>query len=1264
MSDPTPLLVPMAIQALLTNSHVQADPNRPFERWTPAYSALNTFDQVMPAPFAEDTKVPPELGVHLYWKLPAGYTHGTAPHPSATVAFPCIPNRWLVGRLATATPGATPLLTAWIIHSDYLGADGTNEVADPLTSQPGNATLTGMGRSMKIEEWTGEPGGQMFLRATGISDVTFTAYQPSLTDVLSFYDSEAQSLAEGTMLTYWVCGWYSDPTQDVLATSTPDQLDWSVLGNPPAAPSISVVHGMVHGMQWQTSAAPPIVDPDASSMKVSVGYTAVDALAAMLGDPTGTTETLLEAFQYGALETLDDADGLAQLELKIRKAWFGATPGGTRWKIVPVSQAQQDETQLSGATITTPFALDGKQAAWLAALNVTQRNYDEALRTLKTMQWELFALWWKGQRIPYALKTQAGEQQQHGLDLTVIETMIQTALGTTAPGPSLTAVTTQQALVASLWSQLPDPTDPNSIASFAPRIPDNTPVPPPQTPPLPLPLALRPAAMPAFYHPADPVVLVAGMTPSTNEPDTSVDLPCRTLDALVTGVNVPGGGTLTRASGTLAGAITLPTTQALPPAIAAAAQAIAVEAFFADPKNAQVILTDGLGSADPGVQTALTANMGDGTAQISTIANPLQASFAFQPWTQAWSPLFLQWDILWYPTVSNTPSGAWVPPPPAVSGGENQQQDNWFFDQSGWAFDGSDNVSARGGEFYEWTGGQLWPLPPILPTPPPSLPPSPPVSAQEYFGRSFLTPHAMDMFLKRIATYVALHPDDANMIALQSAIDAISSSRFLSQSLSGFNDAFLMRSGEVSAPPPPGDIATAIGAENRAVPMVLLGDQDLDFGAGTSFFFPVRGGFFQFKRLVIVDSYGQVLDLLLANNNGTGDYSTFQPIRGAGLAPTPDTTIYNPATVVRQAPRVVQPNRLNIRLFDATDDTKEVYYAPDADPVCGWLMPNHLDRSIAVYDAGGTVLGELIVLADDTTTPPGFKVDWLPPPGPNPAITDPSQIPNLHLRAALSPFTQGSTLADPVTAFQALYQSIDETLWTVDPPGGQSDHDLAVLIGRPLALIRVELQLELYGNAATNQSWRDTLQAQDSGLSTFSFPIRLGSPELLDDGVIGYFTSDNYARFNAVHASKTATSPYVVPVVPGNYLSLPFVDSGQAPTVMLTMLLDPRGKIHANTGMQPVTSFVLPPEFYTGALRRMGVTFRVGPVLTQPDTVRMPVPAEKNGTWAWMRHIGAGTDPADWETDAIVTADASARLADKPPRLMDGWLQFTPKSGL
>jgi hypothetical protein len=326
--------------------------------------------------------------------------------------------------------------------------------------------------------------------------------------------------------------------------------------------------------------------------------------------------------------------------------------------------------------------------------------------------------------------------------------------------------------------------------------------------------------------------------------------------------------------------------------------------------------------------------------------------------------------------------------------------------------------------------------------------------------------------------------------------------------------------------------------------------------------------------------------------------------------------------------------------------------------VCGWLLPNHLDRSIAGYDAAGNPLGELLVLADAN----GERVRWLPAPDVANPITDPAQIANRHFSAALSAFTATSGGIPPalqVAAFRAFYTSIDETLWMVDPPGGQADHDLAVLLGRPLAVVRAQIQFELYGRPAVNQSWRDTLQNLDAGLTTFTFPIQLGSTELLDDGLIGYFTGDTYTTFNAVHPSATATSPYVAPIAPGNYLSLPFNYPAYT-TQDLTLLLDPRANVHATTGLLPTATLQLPAQFYAAALARMAVTFRTGPVLTQPETIRLPYPAEQHGTWRWVRRTGTG--PTDWEIDPIVPANAQARLADTPPHLMDGWLKFIPRT--
>jgi hypothetical protein len=1232
MSDPTPLLVPMPLQALLVNPPVQ---NGVFQRWSTNYDNLNQFLDPVPAPFSNLSAQPPALGVHLHWKLPAALSNGQGSPDGSNVQFPFTPNRWIVVRVASAPDAvAAPRTTAWIIQSDYLGDDGTSVFANPFTSTTSGVQKTMLGRQVPIEEWQGEPGGKLFLRATGLADVTFTAYQPGLDNVYAFSD-DTSKLPENTLLTYLVAGWFSDPSHDPLATSTPEALNWQVLGTPASAPTVSVFHGLVYDVLWQTASAPPRTDPDARSMQVAVGYTAVDALAAIIAAKAGQAsgselEMKLEALQYEMLQQLDLPDGHAQLEVKIRDAWFGKTPGGTRWDVVPVSQGQGSAPIDRSAPPPAPPLTDA-QATWLAALNGNQRAFDAASRELSTLQYELFALWWKGQRGAFV---GSGGQRQFGINFPVIMQWIRDALDPATSGSMIARVTAQQAQVAALAARVPDPTSADSIAKWSAQIPAGT-----------VPVALKPNALPSFFHPSDPVVLVAGITPPTNEVDPTATLPCRTLDAAVTGVTV-GSATVSRGTGSLAGIIQIPATGKLPPAVGAALTALAVESFFVDVNAAASIVRNGLGSADPGTVNALKAAMAARTAQVAAIPQPLRAGFAYAPWQQAWAPLYLQWNITWFPTVTAAPAGPFQPPEAAQWQQSGGAQDNWPFDPAGWAFNGGDDVTLRGSEYYGWTGGDAWSGAGAVPP-------------RTYTGRTFLTPQATFLLIRRLADYVKLHPDDADMGQIEALIQSIGESRFLSQALSGFNASFLMKGLTQSSPPPAGSAAAAaIGGENRGVPMVELGDQDLDFGSGTSFFYPVRGGFFQFERLIIVDAFGQVLDLLQSNGNATGGAASFAPIRGAGLVPDADARIATPMRRVRQAPRIVQPNRLDLRLLDAADDTEEVYYAPGADPVCGWLLPNHLDRSIAAYDAAGAPLGELLVLADVTGTP---TVRWLAAPDVANPVTDPARIPNPHMAALFGAFTAASggvPAAERVAAFRALYQSIDETLWMVDPPGGQSDADLAVLIGRPLALVRAQVQYELLGRPAVNQSWRDTLQDQRAGLGDVSFPIRLGSTELLDDGLIGYFTGSSYTTFNAVHPSSVATSPYVAPVAPGNYLSLPFNYPDYA-TQNLSLLVDPHGTVHATTGILPTARLQLPAQFYAKALEQMIVTFRSGPVLTDPASIRLPFPAEQNGDWAWIRHTGTGA--ADWVTSPILAADTKPRLADQPPHLLDGWLKFTPR---
>jgi len=499
------------MQALLVNDDVA---KQPFHRWTANYANLNEFADPIPPGFSESEHNPPGDGVHLHWKLPSALTRARGKSTKATFLF--TPNRWMVVRLlaSTADNTAPPKLSAWIVESDFMDPNsGTSPFANPNTSQSGGVKPTMLGRSVAIEQWAGEPGGEMFLQPTGLADVTFTVFQPGIENVFSFHD--ASTFPDQTLLTYLVAGWYSDPQHDPLMTPdplaptqnppvklTPDALNWNVLGNAGEAPSLCVLHGMIYGISWQNQGVPVRIDADATKMQVAVGSTAVDALAAIIaknaGDAGGELETKLQAFQYDMLHTLDEPDGTAQVELKIRDAWFGSSPAGTRWNIIATAQGAHgsDQQQPLERTPVPPMPpLTEDQEKWLVDLNVTQRKLDGARRELMTMQWELFALWWKSQRGPHVSEDQL---DTYGLDLSPILKQIASELNPSNDQSAISAVRKLQDDVAQLAAHLPDPTSPESVALWSQQIPPATKSQLVQ--PDPVALALKPSAPPFFIR--------------------------------------------------------------------------------------------------------------------------------------------------------------------------------------------------------------------------------------------------------------------------------------------------------------------------------------------------------------------------------------------------------------------------------------------------------------------------------------------------------------------------------------------------------------------------------------------------------------------------------------------------------------------------------------------------------------------------------------------------------------------------------------------
>ncbi|GAA1265989.1 hypothetical protein GCM10009677_17690 [Sphaerisporangium rubeum] len=424
----------------------------------------------------------------------------------------------------------------------------------------------------------------------------------------------------------------------------------------------------------------------------------------------------------------------------------------------------------------------------------------------------------------------------------------------------------------------------------------------------------------------------------------------------------------------------------------------------------------------------------------------------------------------------------------------------------------------------------------------------------------------------------------------------------LSQSLGGFNDALLMlrlaRQLPVDDPLGfPGDraftarVAARIGDENRHAPQPL------------SDFNPIRAGALRVRRLRIVDNFGTTHDV---------DVGT--------LRTTTRLTVKDRPRWVAMAPRLAQPARVALRLLDAAGETAPLTGLPTCTPVCGWLLPAVLEDAVRVHTADGAWAGSIHALPDPRRPDAAL---WRP--APESDVTDPeTDLANPHLRDVA-----GWLLRSGADGVGAMLSALDEAQASVEPedPGGL--RGVALLLGRPVAVVRAEVALDPLEPPAVHQDWnvfrQDMARAgrETNEFTLVRFPVRIGEHGRLSDGVLGYWVErspgDLGPDYHDVQALGDADAPS--PVLVGLDL----------PPRRLTVLLDPHGAIHATSGVLPTESAALAAEHYRDALTRLAIGLPAAPVLTDAEQVALPLPAEPGSVWSWLERTPEGwtgvTDP-------------------------------------
>jgi hypothetical protein len=1232
------LLVPITIDALVVT---RIDNGTKFSiQSLELKQKFNSFKPLSPELFfmGEQDKDLPDPGIHLNWALPDGMTKGKV-NEDGKVEYPYLPNRWMITRFSAdvdADNKPTVKRMAWVVKSDEVSDKPMREKGNPqfIKNNNGVAEIRYIGQWYNLDKFeeTGQTS-ELVLTAVGNSDPLFTAYVGNNSFVFSFLDDYGSSDAHS--LSYMVSGWYSNKTYDVLynqpvrgkAWETPKgwmeamtNLQWSVgsqkveknedLENAIEAGQIylkeqkitpaegiegkyaaqTLCHGLLFDVKWPgITHEPPsnVPDPDFKAdtpTYISAANAATDCLAAFMQWQLNFNKPI-------TIEAHDDSEVEIMLEA-----------------------FSHNMLNQEGGVFDTPELQNAIREAWFGRLPgglqwVAQAppksgelkpgdTSNSLVQLPDALADELAAL----NTLQYSYDEQyrnlISRQKQLYADWLKYNIVVK-SLQKPVPEAELKRVMEKSLEdVLAIQNTLPGKQTAINSAVAALKVKFDKK----------FELSEEPANN--FYRPTDPVVLINNAKRSFKRGEDIIYsefddfLFTRFSGQFIKSIGVRRGLALKTVTARDL-CLPLPANNDIPVEVSA----LLDEAYLLDPGFALAIakvVTKDLAPPPAFVenikrQQTLVWNAGPNTPidqrtlvelsgfNIGDKLFHIPSKIGVWKWVQPWTPLYLEWEVGYI---------------------AEHEMDKWEFDGRDFKWKGADNI------------------------------PQPGPADMLFKGRSILTPKEAVTMRDQLKRFIndfdgKVRPEFA---PLKDVLNGVGNWDVLSQTLTGFGAQLMQWDMEqFGYQPQDTTYSKAIGGEAHG--MILTGNDDM--------FFPVRAGFVSFKRLWIVDDFGQIYNLM-------PDDSTREPIPGIGVRPGNYEIELVLPTCFQLPPRLIQGSRLNFDFVSAANDAVLSSQSKLSSPVCGWLLPNHLNDSLMVYDNGGVFIGELMKMGATGA----YHAQWVRAPFDGCNVDG---ITNEHLKGfvlGILNAKQGESGAAGSGSGKALknfLQAIDETLWTVDPMGERNNQSLSILVGRPVAVVRAALSLELYGEPGTNMAWEHTGSKDTGGVKHFEFPVQIGSLELNQDGVMGYFANDDYSAFNSVHNAGVKD-----PLSPA-YVVNQFTNVKPAgDTVYVTLLLDPRGAIHCTTGILPVLQTEL-PELYIGkVLDDMLVEFKSGPTLVDKSQWWLPLPAGVGQQWSWLQPYRDDDDKMEWsEVANLVSANAIPQLGFSPYTIAEGRLKLT-----
>lgn len=1201
---------------------------KPFYGASRIYKGKPTEQLVLPATSSALPNME-HRGVYLHWVLPSGLRHA---YKSGSLDFPALPDQWLVVRFCRR--GAEPQQTkAWFVDSGLV-AD-SDDPTNLIFASGNKYTTRQVGKVVSLDEFEPDDfqGDRTTITATGNSltgSPTFTAFVAENRNILSWHDNlkdlREQVPLKETALSYLLLGWYRDEQNEPLKV-IPVQLSDKNTLKPPDAPTVleamgwafdstvpvpddllqhrSIFHGMVaHINYWNSDTykgqmlgypgspsvegVPRTAPP---SFKVGIGNNAEDALVSLVSSEySGKKEApnlwkALEAVIYHQPETLVGSWNTAPRDHTVHQGWFSQLEAGKVWSIhtAPKNEGTfpSDPNRVAAETSLKPTP---EQLAALKHLNELQSAADALGREMAALQQDLYARWWR----------LCDKSHDRHARLNMDETACRALIG---------RISTLRGQFDELLNRL-------------------GPLPEALKAKLPKELELRFDAAPRFWTPADPVIVVKNCGLPTKH-QSSHTLLCRLPEQIVTAAEVVVEKSAQRFN-TVAGVTEI--TAAVQKHFASQSETLTsllkegslVEQAISDLATRTLPTEKEFSDADEW-ETWTERLVKDLTWDGKSDPLPLdQIRFGKSDtlnvpphrladlWVkQPWSPLFLDWQITWFPTpISDKAFGpAWQ-----LDEHDYQVSDKQPVPTKGFTVRGRSLLAPVDGRIFEKPIETLREL----------------LEGKPSAGDDHSAfPEAVAEILRRYK------------MVWDKTLGQLKSAGLMGQALTGFHQALLRRDVTLPRVMPDSarpwvarEVLKSLEAEVKTMLDLPLPGERLAPPAYTDSKMPftmIREGAFQLDELWLVDDFGQWADLL----RGTSAGGAFSPVFH------PRVRWHDDRFAVAMPPRITQPVRLNFRFTAADNRLVESDSDPALSPICGWIFYNPLDQALALCDKDGQMVGELVI----TERQGQFRINWQAGAG-GVAVDD---IRNPRLKDFAKAMVETTPTSKP--RLHDLLNLIDRALERIRPAAARRD---MALFGRPLALVSACLGLELFGKA-----WKDPDQTPaaarpdgtgDKTLDDLRIRVNLGCSHNTEDGLIGYFKAGAYDRIVPAQLPQQ--------IKPFGYIAHPENDAvrvGFGAPESITMLIDPWGSVQAAVGIVPAKTITLAQAGLDQTLAHMEASFRVGPVLLQADKLALPTPVGDKGRWNFC-------GPLTNNTAAVIVASDPKYFSDRPVVATEGRL--------